>query len=309
MSRAGALAILWFLLAWPISTPQASGASVTRAIEAGGLRRTFVLHLPPSFPSGAAAPLVFVLHGGGGTGRRMERLTGFSDLADRHGFIAVYPDAFERNWNDGRDDPNIRSQAEGIDDVGFISAVITQLSKEYPVDPRRVFSTGISNGGFMSQMLAARLSARIAAVAPVAAGMAPAVAASLRPSTPVSVLVMNGTEDPLVPYGGGPVARNRGETISTEEIIRKWAAANRCTGNPVTMLLPDTDPADGTRATKTSYTTCAQHSVVVLYRIEGGGHTWPGGPQYLPRALVGRVSRDLNASEVIWQFFAAHPRP
>jgi polyhydroxybutyrate depolymerase len=105
------------------------------------------------------------------------------------------------------------------------------------------------------------------------------------------------------------VVRNRGETISTDEIIRKWVTANKCAGDPVAIQLPDTDPSDGTRVTKTAYTACAQQSVVVLYTIEGGGHTWPGGSQYLPRGIVGRVSRDINANEVIWAFFAAHPRP
>ncbi len=303
------VAILVAVLLWPFPPAPAEGASVSRSIEASDLRRTFVLHVPPSLRAGVPAALVFVLHGGGGTGWGMERSTGFSLMADRYGFIAVYPDAVERNWNDGRGDLQIRSQREGIDDVGFISAVITLLSREYRIDPRRVFATGISNGGFMSQMLAARLADRIAAIAPVSAGMGPAVAASLQPSVPVSVLVMNGTADPLVPYNGGPVVRNRGDTISTDEIVRKWVTANHCTGNPMVSQLPDTDPSDGTRVTKTAYLECAQRSVVVLYRIEGGGHTWPGGRQYLPRAIVGRVSRDINANDAIWSFFASHPRP
>ncbi len=309
MTKALVLVILGGVLLLHSPLARADGASVSRSIEAGGLRRTFVLHVPPSLRAGVPAALVFVLHGGGGTGWGMERSTGFSLMADRYGFIAVYPDAVERNWNDGRGDPQIRSQREGIDDVGFISAVITLLSREYRIDPRRVFATGISNGGFMSQMLAARLADRIVAIAPVAGGMGPAVAASLQPSTPVSVLMMNGTADPLVPYNGGPVARNRGETISTDEIVRKWATANHCAGNPVVSQLPDTDPADGTRVTKTAYLECAHRSVVVLYRIEGGGHTWPGGTQHLPRVIVGRVSRDINANDVIWSFFASHPRP
>jgi len=160
----------------------------------------------------------------------------------------------------------------------------------------------------MSQLLAARLSDRIAAIAAVSSGMAPAVAASLQPAAPVSILVINGTDDPLVPYRGGPVVRDRGETISTNAIIRKWVTANHCKENPIVMQLPDTDPSDGTRVQKTAYLECAQHSVVALYRIDGGGHTWPGGSQYLPPAIIGRVSRDLNATQVIWQFFANHPR-
>ena len=295
-------------LAWQAVSPRALGASVRRTIHTGALRRTFVLHTPPSVGAMSSVPLVFALHGGGGTGTGMERSTGFSPLADRDGVIVVYPDAFDGNWNDGRGDPHIRSQAEGVDDVGFISGLITLLSQEYPIDPKRVFATGISNGGFMSQLLAARLSDRIAAIAAVSSGMAPAVAASLQPAAPVSILVINGTDDPLVPYRGGPVVRDRGETISTNAIIRKWVTANHCKENPIVMQLPDTDPSDGTRVQKTAYLECAQHSVVALYRIDGGGHTWPGGSQYLPPAIIGRVSRDLNATQVIWQFFANHPR-
>lgn len=287
--------------------PPAVAATTAHAIEVGGVRRTFRLHVPPSLPP-RAVPLVFVLHGGGGTGRQMERL-GFGPLADRHGFIVVYPDAFQRHWNDGRGAPAIRAQAEGIDDVAFIEALILRLSAVYRVDPARVFSTGISNGGFMSQLLAARLSRRIAGIAAVAAGMAPSVAATLAPERPVSILVLNGTDDPLVPYGGGPVARHRGETVSTDEIVRRWVAANRCAKDPEVIQLPDRDPTDGTRVRKTAYTSCAQRSAVVLYTIEGGGHTWPGAAQALPRAIVGRVSREINATEVIWQFFAAHPQP
>jgi len=309
MTMMRAVAILVAVLLWPFPPAPVQGASEERGIEAGGLHRTFILHVPPSLRAGVPAPLVFVLHGGGGTAAQIERTTGFSQTADRYGFIAVYPEAVDRNWNDGRGDTHIRAQREDIDDVGFISDVLTQVSHDYPVDPKRVFATGMSNGGFMSQLLAARLSERIAAIAPVAGGMGPAIAATLRPSTPVSVLMLNGTADPLVPYTGGPVARNRGETISIEEIVGKWVAANRCAASPVITQLADTDPTDGTRVTKIAYLECAQRSVVVLYRIEGGGHTWPGGRQNLPRVIVGRVSRDINANDVIWTFFASHPRP
>lgn len=302
------LGILITVVAGSALTP-ASGASIARTIASGGRQRTFVLHVPPSLRTDVPSALVFVLHGGGGTGTGIERITGFSAVADRARFLAVYPDAVDRNWNDGRGAPQIRSQHDAIDDVGFISALITQLSQEYRIDPRRVFASGISNGGFMSQLLAARLSDRLAAIAAVSAGMGPAVAASLRPARPVSVLVINGTADPLVPFGGGPVAGSRGETISTGGIIRKWVEANRCSVDPVVVQFPDADPTDGTRVKKTAYAACAEGSVVVLYTIEGGGHTWPGGRQYLPRAVVGRVSRDIDANGVIWAFFAAHPRP
>ncbi len=292
----------------PVAAAPAGGpATVGRTIRIGTLERRYLLHTPGAYPRGGPAGLAFVLHGGGGTGRSMERMTGFNDLADREGFVAVYPDAVERNWNDGRDDPNIRSQREHVDDVGFISALITLLTREFGIDPRRVYATGISNGAFMSQRLAVELSDRIVAVAPVVGGMAPRLR-ERTPNTPVSVLVMNGTDDPLVPYRGGAVARNRGETLGVAEIVRFWVTRNRCVDRPEVAFLPDRDPADGTRVRRSVYAACAGKTEVVLYAVEGGGHTWPSGPQYLPVAIIGRTSRDIDATRVIWEFFAAHPR-
>jgi len=300
------LRLILMLLAFP--SPVATAAATSeRSLQAGGLRRAFRTYMPAVVAS--PAPLVFVLHGGGGTARQMERSVSFNALADRFGFVVIYPDAVDRNWNDGRNAANIRSQREAVDDVGFIATLIDVLSREMRIDRRRIFATGISNGGFMSQRLAVDLSERIAAIAPVASGMAPALAARFPPKGPVSVLVMNGTRDPLVPYHGGRVLRDRGETMDTDEIIRIWVQHNRCPPPGMTVVLPDNDPADGTRVRKTTYTGCAGRAEVALYAIEGGGHTWPGGSQYLPRGIIGRVCRDIDATRVIWEFFAAHPKP
>ena len=287
----------------------AAPSTPARTIWVGGLQRSYLLYVPGSVPRGRSAGLVVVLHGGGGNGRQIERHTGFSALADRRGFIAVYPDAVDRNWNDGRAAPAIAAQQQNVDDVGFLSALITGLTREFAVDPRRVYVTGASNGAFMSQRLAAELSDRIAAIAPVIGGMAPQVRDGFAPTVPVSVLLINGTDDSLVPYHGGAVARTRGETISVAEIVRLWATHNRCPEGPETVLLADAGPHDGTRVHRTTYARCANRTAVTLYTIEGGGHTWPGAVQYLPRAVIGRTSRDIEATPLIWQFFAGHPRP
>jgi len=291
------------------ATPAGSGPStLARTIQIGGLQRTYVLHLPPTSPAARPSALVFVLHGGGGNGRQIERHSGFSALADRERFIAVYPDAVDRNWNDGRDAPGIAAQRQHVDDVGFIAALIAGLTREFVVDPGRVFVTGVSNGAFMSERLAAELSDRVAAIAPVIGGMAPQVKDRFAPRVPVSVLLMNGTDDPLVPYQGGAVARTRGHTIGVAEIVRLWTTHNRCPGPPEIVLLADVDPTDGTRVRRTTYKGCANRTEVTLYTIEGGGHTWPGGAQYLPRAVIGRTSRDVEGTRLIWEFFARHPR-
>lgn len=301
--------VTWVGLALLPLTPPTWGSSVQNTIDSGGCQRTFALHAPPGLPSGAALPLVLVLHGGGGTGPGIEASTGFSKLADRYRFIVAYPDAVNHIWNDGRGDPQSSSQAAGVDDVAFIASLVSLVSRGHRIDAHRIFVTGMSNGGFMSQLLAARLSDRIAAIAAVAGGMGPAVAASLQPAEPVSVLMMNGTADRLVPYAGGPVLRTRGETISVEEIVRKWVAANHCPSSPVIDQLQHLDPSDRTHVTVTAYQNCARRTAVVLYRIDGGGHTWPGGSSVLPHAIVGQATKDINASDEIWRFFADHPRP
>jgi polyhydroxybutyrate depolymerase len=170
-----------------------------------------------------------------------------------------------------------------------------------------VYATGISNGGIFSHYLAAHLSARIAAIAPVVGGIADPPEAWLRPEQPVSVLMLQGTRDPLVPYRGGAVAFGRGKIIDTEEAARRWAALNGGR-EPVREPLP-ADGKDRCGGLRTIYPGGRDGSEVTLVRLDGGGHTWPGGAQYLPQRLIGRVCRDFDATVLIWDFFKAHPKP
>jgi polyhydroxybutyrate depolymerase len=261
-------------------------------------------------PAGRPAPLVLVFHGGRGDGAGVERLTGFDALADREGFLVAYPDGVGKQWNDGREVADFETFREHVDDVAFVSALIDAIAKAHPMDAKRVFATGISNGGLFSHYLAARLSHRVAAIAPVAGGIAEPFRASFKPERPVSVLMMNGTEDPLVPYGGGGVAGGKhGSVIDTDEAARLWIAADGCAKDPATETLSDRDPKDGCRVVRSRWSGGRDGAEVVLYKFEGGGHTWPGGAQYLPKLLIGRVCRDVDATKVIWDFFKAHPRP
>ena len=150
MRRLAVLAVVAALAVTAHAPAPVSAASVEESIGVGGVWRTYVLHVPPTLPASTPVPLLLMLHGGGGTGRQMERLAGFSQLADRAGSIAVYPDGVGRSWNDGRGDPHITAQRERIDDVAFIAALIGALSQRYRIDSRRVYVTGISNGGFMA---------------------------------------------------------------------------------------------------------------------------------------------------------------
>jgi polyhydroxybutyrate depolymerase len=279
-----------------------------------GLQRTYKLHIPPSLPENFSPALIFVLHGGGGTGDGMERsltLGGFNTLSDENNFIVVYPNGIERNWNDGRKNTSDPAHQQNIDDVGFFNALIENLTNEFNIDPNRIYFTGISNGAMMSYRLALELPEKIAAIAPVAGAMPIDILPEQPLSIPLSVCVTSGTSDPLVPWGGGLVGtkRNpRGIVISVPDSVNYWVINNNCNKTPETILLPDTSPKDGTRVYYHRYSNGENNTEVVLYEIKDGGHTWPDGYQYLPKLLIGRTCKDINANDVIWDFFKNHPK-
>jgi polyhydroxybutyrate depolymerase len=296
------------------SLPAASGRTLRGAITVGGVQRTYLLHLPRGYSSAwRPAPLVFFFHGGDGSGAIGESFSQFSPLADKKGFLVAYPDGLHGGWNDGRNAPAIISQRDNVDDVGFVSALLDDLLARYRVDPKRVFASGVSNGGFFATRVGAELADRIAAIAPVISLMAPQVADAFSPAEPISVLMINGTADPHVPYEGGPITfadgSDRGSGLSTMDTVGKWTAFEGCQPNAKVTNLPDSAPRDGTRVKLSTWSGCEEGAEVLLYTVVGGGHTWPGGPQYLPRAIVGRVCRDFDATPTIWSFFARHKKP
>jgi polyhydroxybutyrate depolymerase len=279
------------------------------SILSGGLQRTYDVHIGSSYDRTRPTPLLIVLHGGGGTGQGMIKLTKFNAIADRENFIVVYPDGFEKHWNDGRG-VQWEAQTENVDDVGFISALIDRLSDELNIDAKKVYVTGISNGGMMSHRLGCELSQKIAAIAPVASNIPVNMASVWSPSRPVPVLIINGTDDPLERWEGGEIrlfGKNYGVVLSVADTVKFWVEKNQCSASPTITQLPDKDPSDGTRVRTETYGGCQDNAEVVLYAIEGGGHTWPGGLQYLPEWIIGKTCRDFDASEVIWQFFKEHP--
>jgi polyhydroxybutyrate depolymerase len=304
-----------------------AGTDQAGSIVHGGLKRTYVLHVPRGFDKARQWPLAFVLHGGGGDGSKVAKLTGFSGKADSAGFIVCYPDAVNHHWNDGRQVRRFKSQRDDIDDVGFIAALIDRFAKDLNVDPRYVYATGISNGGMMCHRLGCELSDRIAAIAPVAAAMPEPLSQALgtvpgflpeilgdsprsprRLARPVPVLAINGTRDPLVPYEGGGVGlyHKRGQVLSVPKTIEFWVVADSCGPKPEKTEIPDVDPHDGIKVVRERYSRGRESSEVILYRVEGGGHTWPSGARRVAR--FGKTARDIDATEVIWEFFAGHRR-
>lgn len=298
------LALAAVIIALIIGGDRACAADPRQRIVVGGVTRSYYLHLPAARPAGPL-PLVLAFHGGGSTGLGMIRLTGLDALSDRDGFALAYPDGLGRRWNDGR-----RTNASQADDVGFTVALIDALSRQTPIDPRRVYGAGISDGGLFAERLACQLSDRIAATA---ATLPADLAAGCHPGAPVSVIQIDGTRDPIMPYDGGTVASflglgEGGEVLSVDDTVAQWTRIDRCRVQDGPEPLRPLALPDFTSVTLTWQTRCDRGAEVALYAVEGGGHAWPGGPQYAPARLIGRASRQLDASATIIRFFLAHPR-
>jgi polyhydroxybutyrate depolymerase len=326
------LALLLALMAAPCTV---SGLDHAHTLEHGGLTRSFKVHTPPAYDGSKPLPVVLVLHGGGGHADNMIRWIGMNDTADEAGFIAVHPngspfgaatipDARQELcvWNAGTCCPP--AEGEPADDVGFIRVMLDALADSYAVDERRIYATGASNGAMMAYLLASQLSDRIAAIAPVACAMG---FENIEAERPVPVLHIHGTEDMNAPMAGGVGSNARAKFVQMPlgKCIAKWVKLNGCPPEPAVEELPDVAD-DGTRVRREIYGPGTDGAEVILYLIEGGGHTWPGAPDlaeyYLQGTKIrgieadpwyleffrrcGRASRDISANEVIWEFFSRH---
>jgi polyhydroxybutyrate depolymerase len=274
-------------------------AATRHTLRVDGVTRSYLLFVPDGARAGRALPLVLVFHGGGGQARAMATHTGFSQVAEGEGFAVAYPDGLDGRWNDGR------GYGASRDDVAFVRALLDSIGRQTAIDSSRVYATGISNGAMFAYRLACDLPGVLAAVAPVAGAVPAALAERCARARPTAVVAFQGTADPLLPYaGGGRRPSGRGEVLSASRSAELWARVNGC-GSP-TAEAPIDSVRDGTRVRPERWSGCREGKDVVLYTIEGGGHTWPGGPP-VGRG-VGRVTRELSATETIWAFFASHPR-
>jgi polyhydroxybutyrate depolymerase len=269
-----------------------------------GRTRGYLLRLPPARQPGERLPLVIVLHGGGGNAANAEQMTGFTRKGREAGFIVVYPEGSGRRedrlltWN-ARHCCAYAMQND-VDDVGFIRALIDDLVTNYPVDPRRIYATGMSNGGMMTHRLGIELSDRLAAIAPVVATVFGDEAA---PTRALPALMINGMLDENVPYLGGPPG-GRGArgwdgtpTRPALEQLEFWSKANGCDA------LPSKQEHDRWFAWRAK---CPPRVDVQLYLVKDNGHAWPGGQ---PGSTRGDTpSTAMDATNVIWAFFAAHPK-
>ncbi len=254
-----------------------------------GRQRTYYLHTPKSYQPNHSIPLVLAFHGYGSQGSSLALSTGFNDLAEQKGFIVVYPNGIERRWD-------VMSNALiGVDDVSFVSALIDQLTKIRAIDKRRIYATGVSNGGFLVQRLACEPKSQIAAFASVVATLPGELQPFCHPETPIDLLMINGTGDRKVPWeGGSPPKVPYGWILSVPDTINFWQQHDGCTAPAQIKQLP------GNRIEISRYPNCRDGSEVELVTMKGVGHVWPrggSGPNHL-----------LNGSKEIWDFFQRHFR-
>jgi polyhydroxybutyrate depolymerase len=276
MMRITALAavLLGFLVYGPARVSALPGGDRPGELVFGGLPRTYQLHVPAGLDHPAG--LVLNLHGAGQTGGEQAAITNYNAIADQNGFVVAYPDGIDFSWADGRG-ASVPDR-QGVDDVGFLSALVDQLSRDYGIPRGRVFATGMSAGAFMATRLACERADLVSAIAPVAGTLGAGFGCA--PSRPVSVLQMHGTADSVVPFSGGTMLGRGGysDVVAAPAMAQRWRDVDRCPA-PV-------DNGHGFTASG-----CAGGSEVVFVQLDGAGHTWPA-----------------DASQLSGQFFATHGR-
>ena len=278
-----------------------------RRFQLDGLNRSYLLYIPVSAGDGEMRPLVLVLHGGGGTARGLPRLTNrrWNALAEQFGFYLVYPNAHDRFWDFGEGRISERLE-QRVDDGAYFRTLLDELQSGLAIDRDRVFATGISRGGQASYFLACRFPGQFRAIAPVVMPLPDYLEDDCRrEDPPVGLALFNGTEDPLVPYDGGWITfgnDRRDMVLSTDDTVALWRARNGCRPAADRTRIIDTAD-DGMQVIRNDWTSCSG-APVTLYRIEGGGHTYPSGRRSLLELVVGPVNQDINAADETWAFFS-----
>ncbi len=303
VALAGAL-LVYFVYSPPPEVPRLSGKLIKGTLEVGGLKRTYLTYIPRGLPQGA--PLVVVLHGSGQNSEQMRRATGygFERLADEHGFAVVYPNGYEGYWNACNIVGDYSANKLNVDDVGFLTGVLDKLSTEIGVDRDRAFAVGVSRGGHMAFRLALEAPSRFRAVAAVAANVPAPENFKCKPvgNGTSSVMIMNGTKDPLNPFEGGEVKLfgllKRGKVRSSRESGQYFADLNGITGVPQTE---ETQVADDVRVEEVLWRNDSNVEVELM-AIHGGGHGMPQPYTRYPR-LLGPTPKEPNGPAVIWAFF------
>jgi len=257
-----------------------------------GNNRSYIVHLPPGYTSSLSYPMVLNFHGYTSTGAQQEAYTLMNVVADTANFIVVYPDGISNAWNVGF---GFNPYFTGVDDVGFVNALIDTMMAHYSINVNMVYATGMSNGGYLSNRLACELPNRIAAIASITGPMTDSTHAYCNPSRKVPVMHIHGTTDPIVNYNGAT------QSLSVAELISFWGTHDNCPISSTDAPYADINIADNCTAIRKNYLPCTDGSEVVLIEIANGGHTWPGAS--IDIAMYGNTNRDFFASGEIWNFF------
>jgi len=264
-------------------------------LQIENLQRHYRVYVPKSYTAEEPVPLLIVFHMLTGSGRTVEWLTHFNSIAEREGFIVVYPDGYKASWAEGSG--LYAADQERVDDVLFTSALIDKLTNEYAIDTNRVFATGFSSGGFMVQRLGCELSDKVTAIATVGATLYKNILPTCSSQAALPVLMIHGMADQGVRWDGSL------EYASVGETVQFWVNKNGCNNEPEKRQLPDIRD-DDTVIEEDRYADCTANNQVILFTIVGGGHTWPGGNQAVQLwGLNGKISHDMDASQMIWSFF------
>ena len=263
-------------------------------LRSGDRIRYYVLYVPDSYQAQTPTPLVVSLHGFFEWPRHLQRMSGWSEHAEEHGFIVVYPrgTGSPLRWNTRASDDDPAAMQR---DVELIADLIEALTAEHNIDRGRVYVNGLSNGAGMAHVVACELADRIAAIGGVA-GAYPYPWDDCRPTRPVPVIAFHGTADPIVPYEGGATGRGGATRFaSVASWARAWAARNGCAATPRKL-------ARVGQVSAARYTDCDDAAEVDLHTVDEGGHTWPGG-RPMPESITGTTSEDVSATELMWAFF------
>lgn len=252
----------------------------------------YSIHLPIGYTTSQTYPLVFNFHGMGSKAVKHERYCKMDKVADKEGFIVVYPQSTHFGWNAGL---GLSSYSTGADDIGTLNKLLDTLESMYSIDKKRVYATGVSLGGSLTYRIACEMGDRIAAVASVSGLMTDSTLVHCNSVRHIPILHIHGTSDFVMKYSGMYQANG------VEELLKIWTLKNQCTPQSDTLQIPKKNKSDKTSVHLIKYADCAGKSQVWFYKIENGGHTWPGGGKKF--RFMGRKSTDLNGSKAVWGFF------
>lgn len=257
-----------------------------------GNKTIYIIHLPKGYDKAKQYPLVVNYHGLNSEAAKQQRYTQMDNVADKEGFIVLYPQSYHKGWNAGI---GFRTYTKGPDDIGYLNKLLDTVESKYSINKNRIYTVGVSMGGSFNYRIASEMSNRIAAVASVSGLMSDSTLIYCNPVRNIPVLHFHGTRDHLMNYSG------MRQAFGAEEVVKLWALKNQCGYPTDTIHIPNLVKSDRSTVSLIKYSNCANGSEVWFYKIKNGGHTWPGSAKAFK--FLGIKNKDIDGSEAVWQFF------